>query len=518
MARYDRERMQKESLLEQAILTCVRTASAELILRAAREVIGAGLDPSSSATGSSSAPTSISEELEFAARLIASAMRHDREATERLSNQLIELLPEQEILYAPLSRGGRPRQIAEVRIRHQYLQDTLVALPRLGMIRNTLQLIETIRQMERNVPQGRGAVTQFDDMFEVGFQELVELLVRSTDNDQRQLQSDDQDADTVLISCLEQLAESALAIWLRHSQSLRLSVLERVRSPAHWKRLVAFVEKYGGDLFTQEFLHLGNIRAILHYGPDNWLRDLSAADYHRQNIKLLDDLDRDITREEAAQWLGLILEAVSESYDEYRDYNSTTTQSDSGANLYILLDFLRLRSEYDRVAWNLRPVILAHRVLVRRHRSEAAQLWRRLLHERLGAEANSYSQRFARLQKKYAVNLGTISQRIDERFLQPMTIDRMQSLIEPAIAQSQSGAPCHAFEILAEEAEILMRESHSSGISVPKWLAALEEEIDRLDNASAPGALQSSDDVLDLRQGVLSLDDLQAQLSPDGEE
>ena len=61
----------------------------------------------------------------------------------------------------------------------------------------------------------------------------------------------------------------------------------------------------------------------------------------------------------------MAIEAVVENYGEYVDYNSTTTQSDRGDMLYTLLDFLRLRASYDRVAWNLRPVVLAHEVLVR---------------------------------------------------------------------------------------------------------------------------------------------------------
>ena len=46
--------------------------------------------------------------------------------------------------------------------------------------------------------------------------------------------------------------------------------------------------------------------------------------------------------EEAAQWLGMAIEAVVENYGEYVDYNSITTQSDRGDMLYTLLDFLRL--------------------------------------------------------------------------------------------------------------------------------------------------------------------------------
>ena len=212
-------------------------------------------------------------ELEFAAGIVTAAIRRDRATAEQLSRTLIDSLPAEEILYAPLGRGGTPRKMTEVRIRQQYIQDILIALPRMGLVRQTLELIDTIREMEKNVPQGHGAVTQYDDMFEVGFVELVNVLVRSSGS--RQHATGDQDADTVLISCLEQLAESALSSWLQHSQTLRLSVLERVRSGPEWKRLVEFIEKYGDDIFSQEFLHLGNVRAILHFGTENWVRELS---------------------------------------------------------------------------------------------------------------------------------------------------------------------------------------------------------------------------------------------------
>ena len=83
------------------------------------------------------------------------------------------------------------------------------------------------------------------------------------------------------------------------------------------------------------------------------------------SLRLLDDLDGPLDRAEAVRWLGLAIEAVVENYPEYVDYNSITTQSDRGDMLYTLLDFLRLRANYDRVAWNLRPILLTHEVLVR---------------------------------------------------------------------------------------------------------------------------------------------------------
>src|SRR5205085_71393 len=110
---------------------------------------------------------------------------------------------------------------------------------------------------------------------------------------------------------------------------------------------------------------------------------------------------------------------------EYRDYNTTTTQSDRGEMLYTLLDFLRLRVHYDRVAWNLRPVILAHEILVRRSRDDAAELWRRAIMERTSEVADSLERRLAELRKQYAMRLPTITDRLAERFVRPLTIDRV---------------------------------------------------------------------------------------------
>ncbi len=517
MARYDRQRMLKESLLEQIILTCVKTAAANLTLDAACSVLA---DPPTDVPRRklpSRRKGDIAEELAFASDILAAALRRDRDEATHLAGELIDFLAPQQILYAPIARGGSPRKVATTRIRQQYIQDTLVALPRLGLIRRNLELIDTIRRMEHNVPSGQGAVTQFDDMFEVGFREMVEALVRSTDNRSQLFSADDQDADTILISCLEQLTESALASWLQHSQTLRLSVLERVRNPQQWKALVEFIEKYGGDIFSQDFLFLGNVRAILHFGPESWLRECRDQLEPPDRFRLLDALDRDISLDDAAQKLGLILEAIAENYDEYRDYNSTTTQSDFGEKLYVLLDFLRLRAEYDRVAWNLRPVILSHRVLVRSGRTEAAQLWRRTLHDRLGAEAERYQRKLTRLQKKYAVIMGTVAQRISERFLQPMTIDRMQALIEPATEQLQQGVPSHAFEILEDEAELLMREPLGGGVAIPKWLSALEDEVDQHESNGEAHEEFRSEDVLPLDTCPLTIEELQEQLADEAE-
>ena len=157
----------------------------------------------------------------------------------------------------------------------------------------------------------------------------------------------------MLVDVLQQLTERQLDRWLAHSRTLRLSVVEKLSSDDDWPRFVKFVERYGADLFTQKFLSLGNLRGILHQGVDEWLDGLAEDAEAVEDIRLLAELDDQWPRGDAVEMLSIAIEAVVENYRAYRDYNTTTTQSDHGELLYTFVDFLRQRAAYDRVAWNL---------------------------------------------------------------------------------------------------------------------------------------------------------------------
>ena len=232
-------------------------------------------------------------------------------------------------------------------------------------------------------------------------------------------------------------------------------------------------------LARQRFLNLGNIRAILHQGTAEWLKS-SQQDSQEDDLpqRLLGDLGNGISLEDAGEQLGLVLEAIVENYGEYRDYNSTTTQSDRGEMLYMLLDFLRLRTRYDRVCWNLKPVVAAHDILVRREQEAAARVWRKALTERIHDEADQYLQKLAALQAKYAMRMPTVADRLAERFVRPLTIDRIRALVQPAVEQIRRGGPCPKFELLEEETDLLTRDPTGVGLDVPAWIVALEEEVE----------------------------------------
>jgi hypothetical protein len=474
LAEFDRERMIKESLMEHIIGACVEAAqAAHLMICALREDATQTMPASSDELSVAAKELSLDERL--AIQLIRGALEGRRNEVREAWRDLKIALRSEAILYVPLVRGGAPDAITKVRVRQQMLRTLLCWMPRLGLLSETRELIDVLRQMERNVPAGPGAVTEFDELFEVGFRSLVDCVIRARNVDEAQDLAPSSEYGPELVSCLESMTESMLVTWLAHSRTLRLSVLEKVKSTSSWQEVVEFIKNYGEDLFTQHFLGLANIRSILYQGVDAWLQQIEEEPPLDFQPRLIEALDKQISRDEAVRCLTLILEAIVENYAEYRDYNSTTTQSDRGDLLYNLLDFLRLLSNYERVVWNLKPVIIAHELLVRRGCNDAAQLWRRALTERIAEEADRYQERLVKLQQRYAMRLPTIADRVGERFLRPLVIDRMRALVEPAIERPDD----IYFEILEDESALLTREPTGVGFEPPAWLLALEEEVRR---------------------------------------
>ena len=471
MVEYDRRRMMQEMILDRVVCTSVEAGDAAYLLAGA----------AAAGTEQSAVPEAATES-ELFISAFAAILRRNHVAAKKLTDRLLTTLAKQPLLYVPLAKGGQPQTIVATRVRQRGIINLLRGLPRLGLYFETFQMLETARAMERDNPVGAGAVTEFDELFKVGYKSIVQSLVISAREwpDEERESGQTSVAVSPLVACLEQLTETCLRSWLAHSQTLRLSVLEKVSDKRSWTAVVEFIERYGGELFTQRFLNLGNIRAILHQGVDRWLQCIQEEDTAENlDLRLLDELDSGIPRTEAVAHLTLVLEAILENFGEYRDYNSTTTQSDRGEMLHMLLDFLRLRAKYDRVCWNLKPVVLAHEMLVRRGCKSAAQQWRRALRDRIDGEATKFIERLQKLQKKHAMQMPSIADRISERFMRPLVIDRLCSLVEPAIQESYRDGPRPMFRMLQYETEFLTREPTGVGFDLPAWLASLDDEVQR---------------------------------------
>lgn len=507
MVEYDRQRMIKDSLLEQIISTSVQTADAARLLCAA-----------SGKPAQCETETDHGLDICGALDVLRGVLTGDAEVARVAWPAFVEWLSAQELLYVPLARNGKPRRIVRARTCGQLIYDLLGWLPRLGMIRETCQLLDVAQAMETQHPVGTGAVTEYDRLFGCGYQAIVRSLVASaedwdfdrTANPAAPISG--RPSDAMLIEALEDLTESQLNRWLAHSKTLRLSVVERLADKDEWQAFVSFIGRYGKDLFTQKFLNPGNLRAILHQRTTVWLSNLED-DPDFEDLRLVQELGTTVSHDDAAKWLTIAIEAIVENYREYRDYNTTTTHSDHGELLYTLIDFLRLRAAYDRVAWNLRPVVMAHEILVRQNRPTAADRWQQGLAERTAETADANLARFDELCREYGIRLPSIAERLGERFTRPLAIDRVRGLVAPAIdaVDRNNQAP---FAALRQEIASLGHEPAGAGLDLPDWLEALEDEVTMV--RCARRHRQPSDDILRrVEQVRLSWDDWQQQIGDD---
>ena len=515
MARYDRQRVIKESLMERILAAAVETADA------GRMLIGASLAHTDDLASCQPLLAGLPKDEILTVELFGDLMAGRRNRVEETFPDFVAVLREQKLLYVSLTRGGQPREILNARVRRRALTHLLTWLPRQGFFYQACRLVDTARHMEHQNPVGHGAVTEFDDLFQIAFKSMVRCLVRNayqwqaerpakTSTEKRRSkkaeirpewskleldrlvdQNPPEPVNGQLVPLLEQLTEILLGSWLSHSRTLRLSVLETIDGSGTWKQLSQFIQKYGKGIFTQGFLKLSNVRAILHQGVGNYLEQAIKNQDSEEVRPLLDAIEGgEIPIEEAQRWLAVVFEAIIDHYAEYKDYNSTTTQSDRGEMLYMLLDFLRLRVRYDRVCWNLKPVFWAHEVLVHAGCQNSAQQWRRALAERVSRESDQYLEKLANLQQQYAMKMPTVADRLNERFVKPMTIDRMRALIRPAMRQLRASnkEDSRAFELLIQESHLMMREPTGVGLDIPAWLLMLEEEVDRVlhNNRNSP--------------------------------
>jgi hypothetical protein len=455
---FDHQRLTKERLLGVAITTCLDQALSLSALR--------GVGPSDirqSKEGPGWEPHIL--------RLERALLRQQPEQARGFLPEFIKKFKDEPLLYRPLHQGGHPRPILRASIAQTILRGLVANLPRQGLLRETLSLLQLARSMEAKQDLPGPRVTEFDRLFQVGLSAVVEAVVDAG-------QQGVADAET-LGATLETIVEPFIEVWVEHCETLRVSTLDAITSDKDWDRLVKFIGDYGHDLFTAKFMALGNLRGILHRGVDAYFEYLKEEADPAKPIKLIDELDIDISRAEAEQIMQFILQVVIENYEHYRDYTSTTTQSDYGENLFQLFDFLRLKADYDRDAWRMKPIVMVHEALARRN-GAAAALWRAQVEELTRENADEFLEDLGELQKEHGMRMATIVDRLEERFVRPMALDRLCALVEPAMVEARefldTDKPCP----LEDELEPFAAHPSGVGLDMPPWIQRLEDELERV--------------------------------------
>jgi len=506
-AEFDRLRWQQDVAAERLIEAAVQ-ATETIWMLSARLRLGRPTGRAADAGGSRRRAARESEEQPPVAGrgslggLFAAILTGDRKAAVRHLAAVKVRLEGRPVLYVPLARGGRPDHIARARSRERLLERLAACLPRLGLVAETTGVVQLAKSLEDRRPPGAASVSEFDRVFEAATTGLVERIVESAAADGASPETETQR----ILDGLALLVPRLLEIWMTHARQLRLSVLERMRDDRSFAGVREFVERYGPGLFTQHLLAPGSLRAILRGGVrrhlerlveraaaepfDEPLDDASveppAGDVAerrpaaRRPTRLIADLASGaVSWSQAAARLRLVLESVAENHAEYRDWNSTTTQSDRGECLYILLDFLRLKAEHDRIAWTLRPVNMAHRVLARRGATAAAEAWRGRMRDETRDTAAALVARLAEIEHRSGVRLASVSDRVRRPFTAALEQDELEALVDPAARELVSGEPAGAGARFETKAEGFLGLASGSGVELPEWLDRLGVTVDR---------------------------------------
>ncbi|MEY3175694.1 MAG: hypothetical protein RLZZ436_3608 [Planctomycetota bacterium] len=404
---------------------------------------------------------------------------------------LLRDLRKRPLLYVPFENGGQPAAILKARTLQSIIRVLLSQLPRLGLLAETFELLLTALHMERSIRPPGQAVTEFDRLYRMGLSHSVEAIVEAA----ARLKVSGAQRTQSVFRRVAKLLSAYADLWISHSSSMRLSIVEDLHEDDFAEDVREFIETYGDDLFHTRMLTLGNARAILHHGAESLLRELEETVAVTENVKILDDLDAGIIdRDDAVEMSEFVFECVVDNFDRFLEYNTTTTYSDYGSRLFCLLDFLRVESLYDRFEWNAVPWQIVHEALLRRGEQDVAAAVQKHLSSECHGVAEEFVEELSALEEKYGVRLPGLHDHIHERVVGSLTQNHMAALISrscPGLAGLSKEAAEVGFTELRRTISEFMGSRIGSGLEPPEWMQRLAAELDRLQDGR-PGGLAES--------------------------
>lgn len=405
-----------------------------------------------------------------------SVVQRDIDGVHKRLPKQFQRLRRKPLLYVPLDSGGDPMQILAARTVQTDIRFLLKQLPRLGLLRETWHVVKLAHRMERESRPGQMAVTEFDRIFRTGLRNTIDCLIKSSNT----WHDGNYSADH-LIGIVGDVRQHYSDQWYRHSRTMRLSTAESFRDDDLWDDARDFIETFGEEFFHARSLTLGNVRTILHNGVEWFLEQLSQYDDPIRPNPLIRAIEEKLVDpEEAVDMLEVIYGAVVDKFDRFLEYNTTTTQSDYGNKFYVLLDFLRVEAAYDRIAWERIPDGIVHRSLAMADKQQVLRILEGILEAETREDADEHIKELHSLEDQYGVHLPSISDRLNERFVKPLSVNRMLALVKPSIQTATTGDEAAGqFQLLREEIDAYMADTAGSAIDIPQWLQDVEREVSR---------------------------------------
>ena len=429
-------------------------------------------------------------------RLLRCVLTDDTAAVKREFPEFLKRLRKRPLLYVPFESGGNPKDILRARTLQAIIRLLLSQLPRLGLLRHTYQLVQTACRMERTRRPPGQAVTEFDRLFRIGLTSSVEAILHAARL--WKLETDSQRENAY--RRIQRLMAPYRNLWGQHSGSMRLSIVEELHDEERCEEVRDFIETYGDDLFHTRMLTLGNARAIVVHGADSLLDELETNIAPFQSVRIIEDLqNRQIDRDHVIDVMEFVYESVVDNFDMFLEYNTTTTQSDYGNRLYCLLDFLRVKSLYDRFEWNHLPYHFVHEVMTRIDVADMASVVEDELSEKTQEAAESLVEELQDLETTYGVRLPTLHDLIGDRLTGPLQVNRMTARVArctpelPDVAEDEAE---ESFQMLRDEIADYMEGRLGSGIDTPEWMNNLGREQSQVHDQLAgiePSVLEATD-------------------------
>src|SRR5205823_5131104 len=94
--------------------------------------------------------------------------------------------------------------------------------------------------------------------------------------------------------------------------------------------------------------------------------------------------------------------------------------------------------------------------------------------------AGQHLKALKELEKAHGIHLITISDRLEERFVKPLRLDRLAALIGPAVDEAKLEGDHPTFVQLKKDLQQFASAPTGVGLDAPAWLRRLEMETQRV--------------------------------------
>lgn len=457
---FDRRRQIRDSLLERLLHTALDLLNLRYLLRAILLPSGDQL-------------TEDDQWEVYYPRLLRAVLYQDQGTFDKLMENFQGVVSSRPLLYQSLTRGGTPRNYFQARGTHRALGLLAFIMARAGWAGAMIAFITLVKSAEQKQSGEGGKISEIEHLFEAGAEGLFTALLAV----ERDTAGRGSHRETIEVC--DKACQVLADFWATMSQEIYLSTLETAPFHRGWQHIREFIRQYGQEIFSPTFMTPPSLKAVLTLGPATWLRMVRDSG-EDQWPRLSEALQRgEVNVKKAAEYLRMIIESVLENYEDYLDYNAMTTQSDYGQNLHVFLDFLRVKAEFQRREWLLKPFLLAHRTFLNFELWDLAEAWEDRIRSHFQGWTEIFVRKYERLRKTHGVHLLGLYEMLKEGFIFPFLMQHILALVRPAVQELEKQTPPRIFPRLVQRVRAVGPCHVRHGLRHPEWIEDFGSAIER---------------------------------------